>query len=105
MWAKICAHVLGSRFKDLALSPSGELRVSTLTSEQLELWGETRPREKRMLAIGLSTAISVNIPSKYGSLNALIVPDPGNELSSEHATKFYEVMQSASQKAQVILLG
>ncbi|MEC9396189.1 MAG: hypothetical protein VX475_01200 [Myxococcota bacterium] len=105
MWAKICAHVLGSRFKDLALSPSGELRVSTLTAEQLERWGETRPREKRMLAIGLSTAISVNIPSKYGSLNALIVPDPGNELSSEHATKFYEVMQSASQKAQVILLG
>jgi hypothetical protein len=105
MWAKICAHVLGSRFKDLALSPSGELKVSTLTSEQLSLWGETRPREKRMLAVGLSTAISVNMPSKYSSLNALIVPDPGNELSSEHATKFYEVMQSASQKVQVILLG
>jgi len=105
MWAKICAHVLGSRFKDLALSPEGDLRVSTLTSEQVELWGETRPRERRMLAMGLSTAISVNMPSKYASLNAMIVPDPGNELSSEHATKFYEVMQSASQKAQVILLG
>ena len=103
MWTKICAHVLGPRFKDLSLSPEGEVQVSSLTREQLAMWSQTRPREVRMIAMGLSAAISVNMPSQFGSLNLILVDDPVEMLSSEHATKFREVLLSASKKAQVIL--
>lgn len=104
MWSKICAHVIGARFKRVELSNEGELRVADLKPEQIEMWANTRPSEVRIVAQGLATALLVNLPSKVGSMPCIFVPDPGAELSSEQAARLREVLRSATKKSQVILL-
>lgn len=105
MWSKICGHVIGPRFKGVALSPTGELEVEALTSDQLDMWIQTRPRELRAVAVGLAVALSVNLPSKIGGMNTVIVEQPDAYLPPEHARKLREVLKSAAKRAQIVLLA
>lgn len=104
MWSRICGHVLGERFSGISLDEAGELIVEGLTDEQLEMWARTRPREMQLVASGLALSLLINLPSRVGGLTTLFVPDPVPSLSSEQGDRLDDVLESASRKAQLLLL-
>ncbi len=103
MWAKICGHVLGSRFKEVDLV-DGELRIASLTDEQLAMWRRSRAQEADAVAAALALALLINIPSRYGRVSFLVTTDPASRLGSDYARKLREVLKSAAKKTQIVLL-
>lgn len=104
MWSKICGHVMGARFKDIALDGDGNLKIGGLAGEQLDMWARTRPREIASVSTGLAMALLLNLPSKLSGPNTVFLPVLAQQLSSEHAAKMEEVLKSAARKLRVVVL-
>lgn len=104
MWAKICGHVMGPRFKAVDLSAQGQLQIAGLHGEQLEMWSRTRPRELRAVAMGLAIAMVINLPTKLIGPNTVVLSDPAADLSSEHAQKMIDVLRSAARQTRIMLI-
>jgi hypothetical protein len=104
MWSKICAHVLGPRFEEMGVNEDGELEIRGLTDAQREMWLKTRASEVQIVAAGLAVALQVNEPDQADILRTVIVPDPDELMSPEHAARFKDVFSSAARRSQVILL-
>lgn len=104
MWSKIAGHVLGSRFANLSLTDQGKLRIKNLKDEQVQLWLSTRKQESYVVGAALALALLVNLPDSNGELRVLIIEEPESYMSAEHADRFFTVFESASQKAQVVLV-
>jgi hypothetical protein len=103
MWAKICGHVLGSRFKGVDLV-DGQLRIDSLTDDQLAMWRRSRAQEADAVAAALALALLINMPSRYGRVSFLVTTDPAARLGSDYARKLREVLKSAAKKTQIVLL-
>lgn len=105
MWSKICGHVLGERFAEVAIE-AGALAVGSLSADQVAMWRRTRPSEYTVVLAGLCLAVLVNADElrKGGGLfENLIVPDLDDELTAVHARKFRTVFQSASKKCGILV--
>jgi DNA repair exonuclease SbcCD ATPase subunit len=103
MWSKICAHVLGPRFEEVSLV-QGQLAIKGLTDAQREMWLKTRGSEVQIVAAALAVALQVNEPERAEALRTVVVADPDEIMSPEHATRFKEVFASAARRSQVVLL-
>ena len=103
MWAKICGHVLGSRFKEVDLV-DGQLRIASLTDDQLAMWRRSRAQEADAVAAALALSLLINMPSRYGRVSFLVTTDPASRLGSDYARKLREVLKSAAKKTQIVLL-
>ncbi|MFU8802561.1 MAG: hypothetical protein ACNA8W_02015 [Bradymonadaceae bacterium] len=101
MWSKICGHVLSDRFANVALTTGGELEVSDLTQEQLELWFSTRSSEVRAVQAALALAMKVN--AEEDALRSLWIGDPARALTPGHAAKFEPVFKSAAKKSHIVI--
>ena len=106
MWGKICGHVLGDKFSDVALTETGRLRIGQLSPEQIEMWRKTRPSEYEVLLRALALAIHVGSEerSRRGTFETLILVDPATYLTAVQVKRLQEVFASAAQKTSVIIL-
>lgn len=106
MWGKIAGHVLGDRFKDIDLDSSGNLVISSLGPDQVEMWARTRPSEQHVVWLSLALALQVNAHerSSRGVFEAMIVPDPVQTLTADQTKKLMEVLASAARRSPALLL-
>ncbi len=106
MWGKISGHVLGDRFKDVDLDPAGKLVISSLGPDQVEMWARTRPSEQHVVWLSLALALQVNAHerSTRGVFEAMIVPDPAQNLTADQTKKLMEVLASAARRSPALLL-
>jgi hypothetical protein len=104
MWSKICAHVLGPRFEEVSVGQDGGLAIKGLTEAQREMWLKTRASEVQIVVAALAVALQVNEPERAEALRTVVVADPDESMSPEHATKFKDVFASAARRSQVVLL-
>lgn len=100
MWGKICARLLGARFKGVDLSEDDELTVGEFTSDQLEMWRRTRSSQERLVAAALALALQVG---GANALETVWVRDPGAVFGSKIADGFDAVFESAARKSHVVL--
>jgi hypothetical protein len=105
MWRKICGHVLGERFGTSDII-GGRLHVGDLNDEQIELWRRSRPSEYQILLKALAVATQVNVVSaaRRGRFGSVMVTSPEIDMTAGQAAKFREVLASASQKSDFVLL-
>lgn len=104
MWAKICGHVLGDRFKGVTLSKDGELGVRNLSEDQLQMWQRTRGSEERIVAAALALALHVNSRKRSKNhLETIWVTDPRDDFGSQVADAFDDVFGSAAKKSHIVL--
>jgi hypothetical protein len=104
MWSKICAHVLGTRFKDVWADKDG-LCLRDVGPEKTLQWEETRNEEYQLTLFALALAILVNAADNPKALGVetVLTTDPRQVLSKSQAAQMEEVLKSASKKAHLVL--
>ena len=107
MWGRICGHVLGEKFADVAVSAGGALRIGRLDPEQIEMWRRTRPSEHEVLLRALALAIQVGADerSRHGLFESIIVGDPAQYLTTVQVKKLQEVFASAAEKSGIVIFS
>lgn len=106
MWGKICGHVLSDAFKNVDLSPQGDLQIAEMTSDQLDMWRRTRASEVRIVGVALALALHVNAPQRDRQfMETVWLRDPRDEFGLKIADALDDVFSSAARKSHIVLCG
>ncbi|MFB6262619.1 MAG: hypothetical protein ABEL76_03175 [Bradymonadaceae bacterium] len=105
LWRKMAGHVLGDSFAGIGLTADGGVRIDELTEDQVAMWRETKPSEVRMAAELLALALQLSLSEGAPAVETVWAPDPSRSLVEEGARRMEEVVDNASQRCHLVLVG